>query len=141
MIPLTVGATLPIIVGLFATRVGLDRDRAFYPTVMIVIALLYVLFAAIGGSAETLLVETLVAALFIVGAVWGFKSSMWIVSIALASHGLMDLVHGRIISNPGVPDWWPLFCSTYDLATAAYLAMMLMSSSARKGKMLTTVTR
>jgi hypothetical protein len=83
----------------------------------------------------------LVAALFIVGAVWGFKSSLRIVSIALASHGLMDLVHGRIISNPGVPDWWPLFCSTYDLVAAAYLAMMLKSSSSRKGKTLSTVTR
>ena len=30
---LLVGASLAFVVGLFATVVGLDRDRAFYPTV------------------------------------------------------------------------------------------------------------
>ena len=33
-----IGATLALAVGVFGTRAGLDRDRAFYPTVMIVIA-------------------------------------------------------------------------------------------------------
>ena len=35
---LLVGVLLAVAVGLFATGLGLDRDRAFYPTVMIVIA-------------------------------------------------------------------------------------------------------
>ena len=42
---LAIGAALAIFVGLFATGVGLDRDRAFYPVVTIVIATYYVLFA------------------------------------------------------------------------------------------------
>ena len=37
---LLVGALLAFAVGLLATAIGLDRDRAFYPTVMIVIILL-----------------------------------------------------------------------------------------------------
>jgi hypothetical protein len=45
-----VGACLAFAVGIFATVVRLDRDRAFYPTVAIVIASLYSLFAVIGGS-------------------------------------------------------------------------------------------
>ena len=43
--PYVIGAVLALSAGLFAMWVGLDRDRAFYPTVMIVIALYYVLFA------------------------------------------------------------------------------------------------
>jgi ABC-type Fe3+ transport system permease subunit len=46
--PYVVGIVLSLGVALFARRVGFDRDRAFYPTVLIVIASYYVLFAAIG---------------------------------------------------------------------------------------------
>ena len=45
--PYVVGIVLSLGVALFARRVGFDRDRAFYPTVLIVIASYYVLFAAI----------------------------------------------------------------------------------------------
>src|SRR5207249_12220850 len=48
--PYVIGAGLALSVGMLATFVGLDRDRAFYPTLTIVIASYYVLFAVIGGS-------------------------------------------------------------------------------------------
>ena len=38
MLPYVVGIVLSIAVALFARRVGFDRDRAFYPTVVIVVA-------------------------------------------------------------------------------------------------------
>lgn len=122
-----IGAFLALAVGLFATGVGLDRDRAFYPTVMIVIAFLYVLFAVIGGSSNALVVESLAGVVFAGAAVYGFKSSLWFVAAALVGHGLFDLVHGWIISNPGVPDFWPAFCGTYDIAAGGYLAVLIKS--------------
>ena len=42
----------------------LDRDRAFYPAVLCVIASYYVLFAAMGGSGQTLVIEIAVASVF-----------------------------------------------------------------------------
>jgi vacuolar-type H+-ATPase subunit I/STV1 len=128
---LIIGVVLALAVGVFATRIRLDRDRAFYPTIMLVIALLYVLFAAMGGSRRALLLDLLVGSVFIVAAVVGFKRSLWIVVAALAGHGLMDLVHGRFIDNPGVPVWWPGFCSAYDVCAAAYLAWLLKSGRVR----------
>ena len=122
---LLVGALLAVAVGLFATTAGLDRDRAFYPTVTIVIAFLYALFAVIGASAEALAVECVVGAVFAAAAVSGFRSSLWVVVIALAAHGVFDLVHSRVIANPGVPAWWPAFCLTYDVTAAGYLAWLL----------------
>ena len=53
--PFLIGVSLAVAVGAFARCVGLDRDRAFYPTVMIVIACLYVLFATIGGGSPNVL--------------------------------------------------------------------------------------
>ena len=122
---LLVGAALAIAIGRFATFSGLDRDRAFYPTVMIVIALLYDLFAVIGGSTQVLLVESLIALVFVVAAIWGFRSSLWLVVVALVAHGSFDLVHGKMIANSGVPAWWPQFCFAYDIVAAAYLAWLI----------------
>jgi hypothetical protein len=129
--PLVVGALLALAVGLMATAVGLDRDRAFYPTVTMVVASLYALFAVMGASTPALLVETLVGAVFLAAAVAGFRSSLWIVAAALGLHGVLDLVHHRAIANPGVPIWWPAFCSAYDLAAAAYLAWRLKTGRIR----------
>jgi hypothetical protein len=123
--PVILGVVLALAAGLFATATGLDRDRGFYPTVMIVIALLYALFAVMGASTHVLLLECLAGAVFVAAAIAGFKSSLWIVVLALAGHGVFDLVHGRIIPNPGVPLWWPPWCLAYDVAAAAYLAFLI----------------
>lgn len=124
--PLLVGAVLALAVGLFTSGWGMDRDRALYPSFLMVIAALYVLFAVIGdASTHVLLLETLIAAVFIAAAVIGFRVSLWIAAAALVAHGLMDLVHHRFIPNPGVPAWWPSFCMAYDVVAGAYLAWLL----------------
>lgn len=128
---LVVGVLLALAVGLFATSIGLDRDRAFYPVVTIVIAAYYVLFAAIAASTHALVLDSLVGAVFLAAAATGFRSSLWIVVAALAAHGILDLGHGTVISNPGVPSWWPQFCLTYDVTAAAYLAWLLRSGRLR----------
>jgi hypothetical protein len=125
MTPLVVGALLAVAVGLFATTTGLDRDRAFNAAVTIVVASYYSLFAAMGASTRVLVVESLLAGAFAVAAVVGFRSSLWIVAAALAGHGVFDLVHGLLVSNPGVPRWWPDFCLAYDVVAGAYLAWQL----------------
>jgi len=131
MTPILIGLVSALLAGIFATGTGLDRDRAFYPTVMIVIALLYVLFAAIGNSPHAVVIDSLVGAVFIVTAVVGFKRSLWLVAAALAGHGVLDTFHNTVIANPGVPSWWPGFCSAYDVAAAAYLAWLLTSGRVR----------
>lgn len=123
-----VGAVLALAVGLFARVVGLDRDRAFYPTVVIVVASYYALFAVMGGSMQALLVELVAIAAFVGAAVAGFKRTAWLVVAALAAHGIFDFFHARLIANPGVPVWWPEFCMAYDLAAAAFLAVLLCRS-------------
>ena len=122
---LVIGALLALAVGLFATGLGLDRDRAFYPVVTIVVASYYALFAVMGESTHALMLESLFGAVFLAVAVSGFRSSLWLVAVALAAHGLFDLSHGGLITNPGVPRWWPEFCLTYDVTAAAYLAWLL----------------
>ncbi len=113
------------------TALGFDRDRSFYPTVTIVIAFIYALFAVMGGSTSALLLESVVGVGFLVVAVLGFKTSLWLVALALAAHGVFDAVHGRIITNPGVPAFWPGFCAAYDVTAGAYLAWLLKTQRVR----------
>jgi hypothetical protein len=121
-----VGAMLALAVGGLATAVGLDRDRAFYPTVLIVIASYYVLFAVVGESTRALVVEAVVAIAFLAVAIAGFRYSLWLVVAGLAAHGILDVFHDRVIANPGVPTWWPAFCLTYDGVAAGYLTLLLL---------------
>lgn len=132
MLPYVVGVALSIGVALFARRVGLDRDRAFYPTVLIVIASYYVLFAVMIESPQTVLIESVVMTPFVIAAVAGFKRSAWIVVAGLAAHGLQDAVHGHIVENAGVPVWWPAWCLAYDVGAAGALAWLLMRDPARR---------
>ena len=125
LLPFVIGIVLSAGVALFARKVGLDRDRAFYPTVMIAIASYYVLFAAMTGSVQTVLAESVVRSIFVAAAVAGFRSSAWIVAAALAFHGVFDAFHGRVLENPGVPAWWPAWCLAYDVGAAAGLAWLL----------------
>ena len=73
--PYVIGIVLSAGVAVFARLVGFDRDRAFYPTVLIVVASYYVLFAAMSQSIHTVLLESLVMIAFAIVAVAGFKSS------------------------------------------------------------------
>ena len=122
-----IGLVLAISVGLLATRFGLDKDRAFYPVVTIVVASYYVLFSVMADSPHALLVELVVCAGFVLAAIAGFRRSLWIVVVALAAHGLQDFVHVGLVRNPGVPAWWPGFCGAYDVAAALYLAWLIRS--------------
>jgi len=130
MLPYVVGIVLSIGVAWFARWVGFDRDRAFYPAVLIVIASYYVLFAVMSGSVETVIQESIVMTVFAVAAVMGFKGSAWIIVAALAAHGVQDAVHSRIVANAGVPAWWPAWCLAYDVGAAAALAWLLTRAKA-----------
>lgn len=101
-----IGTVLALAVGAFATALRLDRERSFYPTIMMVIASYYVLFAVMGGSAESLVLELFVAAVFVAAAAYGFRGSLWLVVVALAAHGIQDCFHGDLVANPGMPAWW-----------------------------------
>jgi hypothetical protein len=124
-----IGAGLAVLVCAFATWVGFDRDRVFYPTLLLVVASYYILFAAIAGSTPALVWESLVAGAFFALAAAGFKRSLWLIAAALAGHGVFDFFHHLLIQNPGVPVWWPGFCGAFDVLAGGFLALLLMRRS------------
>src|SRR5438105_548234 len=121
-----IGLILSLAVVGSAAIIGFDRERAFYPTVLVVIASYYVLFAVMGASGRTLVLEVAVASGFLLVAVLGFKTNFWLVAAAFVGHGVFDFVHRFFIINPGVPHWWPGFCLAFDLLVGLFLAARLI---------------
>jgi len=127
-----VGVGSAVAAFVFARWLGLDRDRAFYPTVLTVIACLYSLFGVLGGSQAALLQEMGVGLAFIGLVVVGFKRNLWFIVFGLALHGVFDYVHGYVIADPGVPVFWPAFCGSYDVVAAAGLAWLIHKGAISK---------
>ena len=121
-------ATIAIIGLGYATRQG--RSLAFYGSLLIVIALGYVLFAAMAGVPRTIGIESAIAAVFIGIAVaatrWeNVRTAGVLMATGLAAHGVYDLVHAAVVANPVVPAWWPLFCGIVDLLLGTWLIVLL----------------
>lgn len=127
-----VGITLALFVCGASAWLGMDRDRVFYPTVLIVVATYYVLFAVIDGRNDVLRSELAIAAAFIALAVVGFKRKLWIAVAAIAGHGVMDLFHHDLVHNTGVPPGWPGFCMAFDVTAAAFVAVAMLLRAARQ---------
>jgi hypothetical protein len=123
-----IGLLLSLAVAGLAIIIGFNQERAFYPTVLIVVASYYVLFAVMGASNRTLFIEIAVASGFLLLAIIGYKKSLWLVAIGLVGHGVFDIVHHLAIENPGVPQWWPGFCSAFDVILGGVLAARLLRS-------------
>lgn len=122
-----IGFLLATITALGARHFGLDRDRVFYPFVLSIVATYDVVFAMADGRAGVLLFEVAVLSLLLTVAVIGFRTSLWLVVAGLAAHGMLDSLHGLVLSNRGIPAWWPAFCATYDIAIAGMLAVVLLT--------------
>jgi RsiW-degrading membrane proteinase PrsW (M82 family) len=98
----------------------------FYSTVLIVIALVYVLFAVMAGRASTIIAESGIAAVFVGLAVGGarwerVRAAGVLVAVGLVAHGAYDLVRDALITNAVVPGWWPVFCGVVDVVLGGWL--------------------
>lgn len=124
-----IGLSLAVAVAMFARIVGFDRERVFYPAVLIVVAHYYVLFAIIGEKYGALPAQLIIFGLFSTVAVLGFRISLWFAVAGLAAHGVFDFAQQFVATDSGVPKFWPSFCLSFDLAAAAALAALLIIDS------------
>jgi hypothetical protein len=127
-----VGITLALFFCAAAAALGMDRERVFYPAVVMAVASYYLAFAVADGRGGVMLAEVAIAAIFIAGAVAGFKYNPWIAVVALAGHGVMDGFHHHLVTNTGVPQVWPGFCMTFDVTAAAIVAWVMLARARGK---------
>ena len=131
MIPLFIGAGLAIVLAVAAKVTRFDQDRSFYPTVLIVIATYYVLFAFMSG--EAIVEEIIVASAFFIAAIARAMRPV-VVGVGILLHGVFDFLHPTFITNSGVPVWWPAFCAGVDILLGAWVIWLSLKGAVLRGR-------
>ena len=90
------------------------------------IATVYIGFAVADGRRNVVIVEVVVAALFIAVAALGVTASPWLLVAGFFAHGCKDLWQHRTGFVRGTR-WWPPFCAAVDWVAAAALAAALIA--------------
>lgn len=119
LMSLGIGVFLGVAIGAIADVLRFNRDRSFYPTLLIVIASYYVLFALMSG--HSVIVEIAVAMAFSTVAIASALRWRLLIAWGLLLHGIFDFARGGIIGDAGAPHWWPEFCGGVDVALALWL--------------------
>ena len=109
--------------------IGLARlirgQRWLYALGLLTLPSLYALFALQAGEQAVGVKEMIYGIPFVVvGLVFAMVSvrqSAVVVGAFWILHALYDLTHGQFFTNPGVPDWYPVFCFSVDVVVGAYL--------------------
>jgi hypothetical protein len=122
-VPFAVGSAGAFAVVAAERASGFGRDRSFYPTVLAVIAVLYVLFGVEDGVPGVIAAETAVAGAFVAVAVVAFRRrSATLLAAGFAAHGAFDLVHPAVLpASDAVPTWWTAFCLGVDGPLAVWV--------------------
>jgi len=91
-----------------------------YALVIPLIAGVYIGFAVADGRTVVIVIETIVASVFVVLAATAVTGTAWLLVAAYMGHGVKDLWQHR---THFVADtrWWPPFCLTVDWVVAAIL--------------------
>jgi hypothetical protein len=123
------GIALALAVCGIAGLMRLDQARWFYPTMLAVIAVLYVGFALMSHDTAALPIEMAVACGFLVLAGVGYQGLPGLLVLGLVAHGTFDYLHPTLYRNSGVPDGWPEFCLAFDAVAAVCVATLLVGRS------------
>jgi len=123
MLESLIGAAVGIVTILTARFIG--GQRWLYALGLVTLPSLYALFALHVGERDVGIREMIYGIPFLVGGVVlafvSIRYSAVIVGALWILHGAYDLIHGRLITNAGVPEWYPVWCCSVDMVVGAYL--------------------
>ncbi|HEY6748864.1 MAG TPA: hypothetical protein VI357_24505 [Mycobacteriales bacterium] len=96
-----------------------------YALGLVLIAGIYIGFAVADGRPSVIVVESGVAAVFVVLAATGVTGSAWLLVLGFTGHGVKDLWQHRshYVANTR---WWPPFCLIVDWVVAAVIAVLII---------------
>ena len=123
MIEDLIGAAVGILTILIARFIR--GERWLYSLGLLTLPGLYASFALQAGEPAVGVKEMIYGIPYVVaGLVFAFVSvrkSAVVVGVFWLLHGLYDLVHAQLITNAGVPGWYPVWCFAVDAVIGSYL--------------------
>ena len=134
MIAVLIGATVGVLTILFARFIR--GERWLYSVGLLTLPSLYAFFALRAGDQAVAVREMIYGIPYVVGgllfALVGVRQSAVVVGVLWLVHGLYDLVHGRLVTNPGVPGWYPIWCFVVDVVIGSLSSVAVAACSRRK---------
>jgi hypothetical protein len=99
---------------------------AVYALGLAFIAAVYIGFAVADGRSRVLVVESLVAAIFVLLSAAAVTGPAWLLVVGFVGHGLKDLWQhrNRYVAHTR---WWPPFCLVVDWVVAAILVVLIVA--------------
>ena len=123
MIAAFVGAAVGVLT--IVTARFIRGERWMYSLGLLVLPGLYASFALQAGEPAVGVEELIYGAPYVVAglvfASFSVRRSAVVVGALWLLHGLYDLVHSRFVTNPGVPEGYPIFCFVVDAVIGSYL--------------------
>ena len=123
MVEALIGAAVGVLTILVARFIR--GERWLYSLGLLTLAGIYAFFALQAGERAVGVKEIIYGFPFVVaGLVFAFVSvrqSAVVVGVFWLLHGLYDLVHSQLITNTGVPSWYPVWCFAVDAVIGSYL--------------------
>jgi hypothetical protein len=96
-----------------------------YSVGLLTLPSLYAFFALRAGEPAVSVKEMIYGIPFLAaGLLFTFvnvRQSATVVGALWLLHGVYDLMHSRLFTNPGVPGWYPIWCFAVDVVIGAYL--------------------
>lgn len=100
-------------------------DRWLFALGLISLPVVYSVFALYAGQRLPAALELAWGIPYLVGGMLlplvRFRGSIALAGVLWLLHGGYDLLHGSLIGNAGVPDWYPVFCAAVDVVIGTYL--------------------
>ena len=123
MIEALIGAAVGVLTILSARFIR--GERWLYSLGLLTLPGIYAFFALQVGEQDVGVKEMIYGVPFVVAGLFfafvSVRQSAVVVGVLWLLHGLYDLVHSQLITNTGVPGWYPIFCFVVDAVIGAYL--------------------
>lgn len=113
--------TLPAwsVIGLISLAVHFvlpqDISHTLAALLLAMIAGIYVGFAALDGRMSRILVESVVACLFVAFALWSLISAPYLLPLGYIAHAGWDFLHHTPLFKVSMPGWYIPACVVYDV--------------------------
>lgn len=103
------------------------RGLELTSSLLVLIGSVYYGFALLSKHKKAMVIEIIVASVFVIIGMLGLWISPWFVITGLFLHGLWDIAH----HNPSnelvqIPQWYVPFCATYDWTIAIYMIFIYL---------------
>ena len=121
------GALIGVALGVLTIALAriISGERWLYALGLLTLPGLYAFFALHAGQQAVGVKELIYGLPYLVaGLLFAFVSirqSAVVVGAFWILHGLYDLTHSKLITNAGVPHWYPAFCFSVDVVIGAYV--------------------